>query len=254
MNLSTGKLLYIWDERQKPTELEHGFYGNATTNYNGHKFTLSGTRYVLPLIYGCKNPMKTYNELRPGEDSINHLGCKGSEIKLMNFISEMFNFTWGMIAPDAITVDKFDNNTGLWVGLFQYVVYGKADLCTRLPTQSDGNRLLYTATILKADDFSIITASPKKKSAIFAIIYPYEAILWPFVIVTTIVMSLVFKLVPALQRKVDAIRGLDPNVEKGISSWFALSALLGENLRDESVVYHRPSVRLVISSVVVKIL
>ena len=50
-----------------------------------------------------------------------------------------------------------------------------------------------------------------------------------------------------MQRKVDKLKGLYPKDETGVSPWFSYVALLGENMRDETVAYHRPSVRLLIA-------
>ena len=93
------------------------------------------------------------------------------------------------------------------LGCFNMLSMEKLIFALDCPLRVTGTGSCMLPPMLKSNDYSIMTASPKKKSAIFAIVYPYEAILWPFVLVTIIVMSLVFKLVPVLQRKVDAIRG-----------------------------------------------
>ena len=55
-----------------------------------------------------------------------------------------------------------------------------------------------------------------------------------FVFGSVALMSVILKIMTHLQRKMDASINRRSNLETGVSAWFGFSALLGENMRNES--------------------
>ena len=56
-----------------------------------------GSKVDFDLMF-CKRKRKTYETVKPGEDSNEYLGCGGYDIEQLRFASEMFNFKYGIIA------------------------------------------------------------------------------------------------------------------------------------------------------------
>ena len=245
--------MYIWNEKNKPKSLETGFYANVTKNYNGHKFIYTAHNIDIPPFF-CDKNLKSFYEDQHGlleEPRVNATldgeRCFGLDVSILGFASELFYMSWGFIAPGSqgsCNNSMIDNKTGRWQPstYMNNLVYGKADVSLYMTTHSPGNRVL-GATQFRYEPVFIFSAAPKKLSNALAVVYPFEPILWPAVLLTATVMSLVFYLLPNFQRKVDSIKGLDPKKETGVSIWFGYFALIGESMRDESVKYHRGPIR-----------
>ena len=240
--------MYIWNEKDKPTTMEEGFYSNVTRNYNGHKFMYVAFNVAIPSFY-CTKPLKSFEEVQPGEDSLEESQCIGSEVLNLGFAKEMFNMSWGLIAPKYIkftdpSYSQIDNLTGRWNPntYNNHLIYGKADISLFTPTDAPGNRILGGTKFIYQPYF-IFSAAPKKLSNVFAVIYPFEPILWPAIFLAATLMSIAFYILPNFQRTVDVIKGLDPKKEKGVLIWFGYFALIGENMRQESIEYHRGPIR-----------
>ena len=114
---TTAKLLYVWDVNNPPLNLEE-FYGNVTTNYNGHKFSLSvhwshfvyGWPYMFPT-----QPNNVSESSTSEEDFGKGQRWNGMEIYQIEFAAEMFNFTWGYYKNTG-QFSQFNNETGRWGG------------------------------------------------------------------------------------------------------------------------------------------
>ena len=242
---SKAKLLYIWDSKSPPMTLDEGFYGNVTRNFNGHKFMYCGSMIDFDLMF-CKRKRKTYETVEPGEDSDQYLGCAGYDVEQLKFASEMFNFKYGIITSKGYGTKNFDNTTGRWEGILGELVYRKVDLTMTIFLQGDGNRLHYPVISPMNDSPGtsfILSAVPKKLPNVFAMVYPFGSILWISTIVTVIIMTVLFPLVSKVQKRMDIILHQRLNREKEISAFFGFSALLGENMRGESVIYHKAPIR-----------
>ena len=252
LNLGLGKkngrasrLLYVWDAKDPPSNLEDGFYGKVTTNYNGHKFVLSTAIIDLDTMF-CAKERKNLEETKPGQDTKEYLQCGGFDTYQSDFAGEMFNLTWGAIRTRGLVVDKFINETRRWSGAMEDLVYYRADyLFLGMSRQKPTNRLFYAPNSMLPDMcHDILAPYPKKLNKFYALIFPYSTSLWPFVLGSLVVMSITFPLVSYVQRKVENLQNIPVREqEKGVSSWFSLSALIGENIREESVAYHRGSIR-----------
>ena len=239
---SKAKLLYIWDSKSPPMTLEGGFYGNVTRNFNAQNFMYCGSNSHFDLMF-CKRKMKTYETVEPGEDGDEYLGCGGYDIEQLRFASEMFNFKYGIIRPKEY---GYDNTTGRWKGIIGEFFYRRADLTMSIYLQGHFNQLHYPVISPMNDspgNSFILSAVPKKMSNVFAIVYPFGSILWIATIVTVIIMTILFPLVSKVQKRMDIILGQRLNREKEISAFFGFSALLGENMRGESVIYHKRPIR-----------
>ena len=252
-NLGIGKttrarFLYVWDMRNPPMTLEDGFYGGVTSNYQGHKFTMSAVNFGY-LVLDCQKKIKTWEEVKPGEDSPDFLGCTGYEILQARLAMEMFNFTLGIVVDkeDMVFYD-FDNKTRTWIGVRSNVLYNKADYTLSLNLISPANRLLKSSSNFQSHaKVDILSQAPKQLSKVYSLVYPYSAILWPFVLGTVVLMSVAFPFISYMIRVADKrLNRTDAIKEIGVSAWFSWSALVGENMRDESVTPHRLPIRILI--------
>ena len=242
---SKAKLLYIWDSKSPPMTHDGGFYGNVTRNFNAQKFMFCGSEVDVDLMF-CKRKRKTYETVEPGKDSDEYLGCGGYDIEQLRFASEMFNFNYGIIASKGYGTNDFDNTTGRWKGVLGHLLYRRADLTMSIYLQGHGNRLRYPVISPMHDSPGsefILSAVPKMLPNVFAIVYPFGSILWISTIVTVIIMTILFPLVSKVQKRMDIILHQRLNREKEISAFFGFSALLGENMRGESVTYHKGPIR-----------
>ena len=249
LNLGIGKstklakLLYIWDVESPPSTLETGFYGNVTANYNGHKFKYCGTIFRHTYLFFCKNFLKTFGNVGPGQDGNDYLGCRGYEIYQLDFAAEMFNFTYGLAAPPSMLLEHYNNKTGEWSGILGALINGKVDVTILNLLNGGGNRIYYPANNMHpAVGVQIFSAAPKKLSKVLALVFPFEQTLWPFVLGAGVLMSTMFRIMTILHRKMD-ISMKRQNLEKGASAMFGFSAMVGENMRGESAIYHRRSLR-----------
>ena len=232
-----ARLLYIWDAKSQPSTLEDGFYGKVTGNYNGHKFVMSSPVISTEVLF-CRNHPKPFRDNKLGEDSQEYLGCQGLDYKQAEFAMEMFNITWGAIAPKTVVVADFDNKTWRWIGVMEDVMYGSADYSFVTQLITPANRIFQpTFCSVKPRLIEIVAAAPEMLSKFNALAYPFSHNLWPFVLGSVAFLSFLFPILSYLQRKIDTI--CKRPRERGISVWFCFSALIGENLRDESITYHR---------------
>ena len=194
----------------------------------------------------CQKPIKTVEEVRPGEDSQAYLRCQGYEHEQHLIASEMFNLTWGIVAPDIRSLIAFDNKTNTWTGIMSYVFYGKADLSTATLQKNRGNRIHTPGTNMKTGVTSdILAAAPKRISNVFAVVYPFKEILWSFVIGSTVLITAMFKILPQARNKIGGARTRDSRSDEreDFSILFGFAALLGENIRNETARYHSSLIR-----------
>ena len=251
LNLGSGnkdgrasRLLYVWDAKVLPSNLEDGFYGKVTTNYNGHKFIFSTARIEVDTMF-CSKKRKNLEETKPGQDTKEYLQCGGFGTYQSDFAGEMFNLTWGAITTRGVVVGEFINETQRWIGAMEDLVYYRADYLFGITLVNPANRVFYAPNSMLPDQhYDILAPYPKKLNKFYALVFPYSASLWPFVLGSLVIMSVTFPLVSYLQRKVQNLKNvLVCEQEIGVSSWFSFSALIGENMRGESVTYHRGSIR-----------
>ena len=203
MNLGIGKmaskskLLYIWDSKRPPQTLEDEFFGGVTTNFNGHKFT----GIVLAFNYMaafCKMKVPiTLDKQKPGKNDPKSLGCRGDHISFYNHFSEAYNLTYGLVSPGVSWGFQYDNETGRYTGTFALLYYGIGDFS--VPNRFSAPTTRFCGginNIIRSISLDIIAPIPQKISNAFALLYPFEPKLWPFVIASTILMSIAFVVVP----------------------------------------------------------
>ena len=245
LDFGISRFLYIWDAKDPPVTLHNGFYGTVTTNFRGHKFLFSVTRFPMDTFF-CQKPIKSVEEVRPGEDSQAYLKCQGYEHEQHSMASAMFNLTWGIVAPDRRGFLAFDNKTNTWTGTTSYVFYGKADLSSTLQ-KNRANRIHAPGTNLKPVETTtvIMAAAPKRISHLFAVTYPFKGLLWLCVAGFTILITAFMKILPQAQNKIHIVRTRDSRIDEreDVSMLFGFTALIGENMRDETSRYHSSSIR-----------
>ena len=243
-----ARFLYVWDVTHPPKTLEEEFYGGVTTNYRGHKFMMAGVDYGYIALH-CGKSIKTFEEVKPGEDDPQYLGCSGYEAQQAGFMKDMFNLTWGIVVGKEKTIlSAFNNKTRKWMGAMSGVVYSKTDYTLSMLLINPANRIFLTCPNFNAHtEVDILSQAPKKLSNVYSLVYPYSADLWPFVLGSVVLASAAFFVISKLTIMVDKrLNRAASQRDKGVSGWFGFSALVGENMREESVEPHTKPIRLLI--------
>ena len=235
-----SKFLYTWDENSPPLTVE-GFYGNVTTRYNGHKFSLMAHLEIWEYTYCFVPLLRTLPRRRPRSNNKEKFRCDGIDVLNMEFGAEMFNYTFDIVATNLVETSKFDKKAQRFDGVVHFLVDGMADVSVVLATNEDFNRILYPSYNKEPSIRRyIFAAAPKPLPKAFSAIYPYEPILWPVVFAVVVLMSIIFKVTPLVEKKVNFG---DNKEDGGISLWYGFSSLFGQNMSKESSAYHKPSLR-----------
>ena len=189
----------------------------------------------------CDKPMKPIEEVKPWQDGQDYLKCRGIFINQIDAAAEMFNYTYGLVATKEFYLQHYNNVTDRWKGFLSYVIYGQADVSIVQLLAGDANLIHYAGNdMLKEPRRFIVAQYPKKLSNALAVLYPFEAKLWLIVLGVTIIMTITLRVLSGIQGKL--VKGQD-FTEKGVSAWWCFTVLLGENSRNETVTYHRASIR-----------